>query len=49
MQRDERTVVVTGATGRQGGAVARQLLSDGWRVRCVTPDESIGRQRSTQA
>lgn len=36
MQRDERTVVVTGATGRQGGAVARQLMSDGWSVRCVT-------------
>jgi uncharacterized protein YbjT (DUF2867 family) len=29
-------VVVTGATGRQGGAVARHLLADGWRVRGVT-------------
>ena len=29
-------VVVTGATGRQGGAVARHLLDDGWQVRAVT-------------
>lgn len=26
-------IVVTGATGRQGGAVARHLVADGWRVR----------------
>ena len=35
MARDD-LVVVTGATGRQGGAVARHLLADGWRVRGVT-------------
>ena len=29
-------IVVTGATGRQGGAVARHLLSDDWPVRAVT-------------
>jgi uncharacterized protein YbjT (DUF2867 family) len=29
-------IVVTGATGRQGGAVARHLLADGWRVRALT-------------
>jgi uncharacterized protein YbjT (DUF2867 family) len=33
---NERIVVVTGATGRQGGAVARCLLRDGWRVRALT-------------
>ncbi len=33
MTRDDRIIVVTGATGRQGGAVARHLLADGWRVR----------------
>lgn len=30
------TVAVVGATGRQGGAVARHLLADGWRVRALT-------------
>lgn len=35
MARNE-LVVVTGATGRQGGAVARHLVADGWRVRGVT-------------
>jgi uncharacterized protein YbjT (DUF2867 family) len=31
-----RTIVVTGATGLQGGAVARQLVKDGWHVRALT-------------
>jgi uncharacterized protein YbjT (DUF2867 family) len=41
----DRVVAVTGATGRQGGAVARQLLADGWRVRAVTrkPDGPAAR------
>ena len=44
MARDD-LVVVTGATGRQGGAVARHLLADGWRVRGVTrsPDSAAAR------
>lgn len=30
------TIVVAGATGRQGGAVARRLLEAGWHVRALT-------------
>lgn len=37
---DARLVAVTGATGRQGGAVARHLLAAGWRVRALTRDPS---------
>jgi uncharacterized protein YbjT (DUF2867 family) len=29
-------IVVTGATGQQGGAVARRLLAKGWKVRALT-------------
>lgn len=36
--RRERPILVTGATGRQGGAVARQLLGDGWHVRALVRD-----------
>jgi uncharacterized protein YbjT (DUF2867 family) len=32
----DRVIVVTGATGLQGGAVARHLLSGGWQVRALT-------------
>jgi uncharacterized protein YbjT (DUF2867 family) len=31
-------IAVTGATGQQGGAVARKLLADGWQVRALTRD-----------
>ncbi len=33
-----KTILVTGATGRQGGAVAARLLADGWKVRALTRD-----------
>lgn len=33
---DNHSILVTGATGHQGGAVARQLLSHGFKVRAMT-------------
>ena len=37
--KDEKLVAVVGATGNQGGSVARRLLEEGgWRVRCLTRD-----------
>ena len=46
-----RTIVVTGATGRQGGAVARHLVTDGWRVRGVTrsPDSTAAKELPVSA
>jgi uncharacterized protein YbjT (DUF2867 family) len=34
------TVLVTGATGNQGGAVVRRLRAEGWDVRAMTRDPS---------
>ena len=45
----ERTVLITGATGHQGGAVTRALANKGFRLRAMTrkPDsEAAGRVRS---
>ncbi len=38
MDRTNHIVAVTGATGQQGGAVAKMLLNKGWRVRALTRD-----------
>jgi uncharacterized protein YbjT (DUF2867 family) len=38
MDRSNRMILVTGATGQQGGAAARHLLHSGWRVRALTRD-----------
>ncbi|TIO06412.1 NmrA/HSCARG family protein [Mesorhizobium sp.] len=42
----KRSILVTGATGQQGGAVARALLSKGHRVKALTrkPDSDSARQ-----
>lgn len=38
----DRTILVTGATGRQGGAVARGLMAAGLRVRALTRNPGSG-------
>ncbi|WP_433345057.1 NmrA/HSCARG family protein [Microtetraspora malaysiensis] len=35
-----KTVLVTGATGNQGGATARHLNADGWHVRALVRDDT---------
>jgi uncharacterized protein YbjT (DUF2867 family) len=36
MTQADKTVLVTGATGRQGGAVVRHMLAEGWKLRALT-------------
>src|SRR4028119_516543 len=36
MQKDKDAILVTGATGNQGGSVARELLASGYRVKAMT-------------
>src|SRR5215475_10354052 len=36
MTQTGKTVLITGATGRQGGAVLRHMLPKGWRLRALT-------------
>jgi uncharacterized protein YbjT (DUF2867 family) len=36
MKNDRSIILVSGATGKQGGAVARELLSHGYKVRAMT-------------
>src|SRR5215470_19318260 len=36
MTNQDRIVLVTGATGRQGGAVVRHMLPKGWKLRALT-------------
>ena len=39
MEKKEKVILVTGATGQQGGSVARHLLKDGWKVRAFVRDD----------
>ena len=39
-QNAERLILVTGATGKQGGAVVHHLLERGFRVRALTRDST---------
>jgi uncharacterized protein YbjT (DUF2867 family) len=38
MSNDKRVILVSGATGQQGGATARNLLDRGFAVRALTRD-----------
>ena len=50
MEARAKVILVTGATGRQGGAVARHLLKDGWKVRALTRDTTkLAAQTLTKA
>lgn len=44
----ERTVLVFGATGQQGGAVAAALHANGWRVRAFVRDPMGNKARSLE-
>ncbi len=44
-----RMIVVTGATGLQGGAVTRHLLKDGWHVRGLTRNAASKQARALAA
>ncbi|MFB9660182.1 NmrA/HSCARG family protein [Glycomyces mayteni] len=43
------TVLVTGATGTQGGAAARRLLATGWRVRALVRDPAGAKAQALAA
>ncbi|MFN5304822.1 MAG: NmrA family NAD(P)-binding protein, partial [Pseudanabaena sp.] len=46
---DNRRILVVGATGKQGGAVARHLLKNGFKVRALTRNaESPAAKRLTE-
>lgn len=42
----DRIILVTGATGRQGGAVAARLLAEGWHVRALTRDPESAKAKA---
>src|SRR5882672_3142492 len=40
---NSKIIFVTGATGNQGGAVVRNLITDGFRVKALTRNDSSGK------
>jgi uncharacterized protein YbjT (DUF2867 family) len=46
----DKIVLVTGATGRQGGAVIRHMLPQGWKLRALTrnPDSGVAQELARQ-
>ncbi len=49
MNKDRDVILVSGATGQQGGAVARHLLSQGYRVRAMTRKPQEARAQALAA
>lgn len=49
MEKLRPEILVSGATGLQGGAVARRLLQDGWPVRFLTRDPDLAKARALVA
>ncbi|HEX8538135.1 MAG TPA: NmrA family NAD(P)-binding protein, partial [Cystobacter sp.] len=45
---EARTILVLGATGQQGGATARALVRDGWRVRALVREPASPRARALE-
>ncbi|NBE80671.1 NmrA/HSCARG family protein [Micromonospora rubida] len=48
-RRADKPILVTGATGRQGGATATHLLADGWPVRVLVRDPNAPAARALAA
>ena len=48
-EREQRIVLVSGATGRQGGAVARELIGRGYHVRALTRNPASDRAQALAA
>lgn len=42
MRNADKTVLITGATGRQGGGVIRHMRPKGWKLRALTRDPKSG-------
>jgi uncharacterized protein YbjT (DUF2867 family) len=49
MKNDRSIILVSGATGKQGGAVARELLAHGFKVRAMTRKPSGPEARALEA
>ncbi|MET0400842.1 MAG: NmrA/HSCARG family protein [Cystobacter sp.] len=45
---EAKTILVLGATGQQGGATARALVRDGWRVRALVRDPASPRAQALE-
>jgi uncharacterized protein YbjT (DUF2867 family) len=49
MNKARDMILITGATGNQGGAIARQLLSKGYRVRAMTRNPDSAKAKALAA